>query len=184
MPRPEDQSLPQNWSSVEKSQAVVIYASPQQQQETAARSAFGLLFVLAVITLCGVIAGICAWRTWGQEGVISQIAAQQAITEETRAIGDYRNQLSRQNIEMDRMLKSGKISAPPLPPQHNLITAQTRSVDAARREFDANCAAITTRTPGDDKCQKANEAPRCVWVPSDTPPRRRCALPEHVAARN
>ncbi len=179
MPRPDDQQLPQNWSDLQRGQAVVLYASPQQQQENATRSALGLLFVLAVITLCGVIAGICAWRTWGPDGIVSQITAQQSITEETRALGDYRNALARQNAQMARMLETGRIAPVASPPQHQLETAQARSIDAARRDFDVSCAAITTRTPGNDSCVRAIEAPSCVWVPADDPPTRRCAPVPH-----
>ncbi|MES1158808.1 MAG: hypothetical protein ABUL42_02830 [Terricaulis silvestris] len=178
MPRPEDSQLPQHWTT-DKGQAIIVYTSPAQQQEAATRSAAGILFVLAVLTLCGIVAGICAWRTWGPGGIVSRITAQQSISEEARGLGDYRNALARQNAEMARQIATNKIQPPAGAPQHGLVTGQV-GIDAQRIAFDRACTAVTVRTPGADACIPAAQAPRCVWAPADDPPTRRCAAPPPV----
>jgi hypothetical protein len=134
--------LPDAWRNAH----VVVYQGPPPDAETPTRNALGLLFWLAMITLCLLIAGLCFMTIWGDKGLIRQIEAQERITADSDPLLDYVEDLRRQNNELAMINLDGGVTEPPA--LTDLPQAITGIKDL-RERFDRHCLEIAGRVRGD-----------------------------------
>lgn len=148
MPPREDETLgglPDSWRT--SSQPIVIYqGGPPPGAETPTSNALGLLFWLAMITLCLGVAGFSAWAMWNPNhdkdvfspiyaegrplGLYRQIEERERVNETSAGLTEFRDAVRRQNSSSDRSAIT-----------HPLVTGEG-GIDALRREWDELCNTI------------------------------------------
>jgi hypothetical protein len=143
MPR-EDETiggLPDSWRSA--NQPIIIYQGPPPETESSTSNALGVLFWLALITLCLAVAGFCAWAMWNpghDEDRFSPIYAEgrplglnKLIEERTQV-----NQAAAGLLEYrERVRTRRELEAP-----HALISGAPDSIDTLRLQWDQSCRRI------------------------------------------
>ena len=152
MPSRDDDTLgglPESWRN--SSQPIVIYqGGPPPGVESPTSNALGLLFWLAMITLCLGIGGFSAWAMWNPnhdkttfspiyaegrpQGLYKQIEEREQVNQAAAGLSAFRDSIRRQNASSDRSALT-----------HPLFTSEQGGVDALRREWDELCNTIRLR---------------------------------------
>ncbi|MGE3141787.1 MAG: hypothetical protein AB7L65_00560 [Hyphomonadaceae bacterium] len=156
MPKHEDPltGLPEVWRNADR--PIIIYNGPAQFEETATTNALGQLFWLALITLCLVVAGFCAWGVWNPAfdkkqfspiyiegrpvGLLKQI-------EERRQVNAWANGLIefRDLVRADNAARRRSTLTHPLLTDRQGIDADHQGIDGLRAQWDAMCRNIRDR---------------------------------------
>jgi hypothetical protein len=139
--------LPENWRH--SGQPIIIYqAPPPRDFDSATSSSLGVLFWLALITVCLTVAGVSVWTMWNPNhaGMTDNKRWFSPIYAEGRPLGlnkliEEREQISAAAaglLQYRELARAGREASQP----HPLITGPSDSIDALRAQWDAGCRSM------------------------------------------
>lgn len=127
-------SMPQSWSTVDKSVPMVVVAPPEAEPSTT-RGATGV-FVLLILVVGLVVA---VWQFYGAWNAIQRYREQERVTVAAANLLEYVDDLEEQN---ERMRTTRTVQTAPEPP---LVQV---AIDRSRRDYDLRCGRFKRREGG------------------------------------